>query len=156
MAGIGDRLVVTLGRAILNANDDGVAVFDKSGAPLKTFETGGMLHDAVAVGGKVWVAHSPTGAPGWLDVIDPVALTTTKVNVGNGPYGLTTLGNLLYVMCQYDNTVVVVDTTSGAVVETIPLSGFSPAIVNARELAVSPAKDVYIESDGMISVVLRH
>ena len=75
------------------------------------------------------------------------------------PYQLAIAGTRIYTACQIGSAsgpeVDAIDIASEALVEQIPLSGFSPTITNPRGIAVTPRGDVFLESDGMLSVLVK-
>jgi hypothetical protein len=152
----GGKIFVVQGRVISNSDDDALAVYATTGALLQTLETGGRLHDVVEAGGKIWVALAPgSGAGDALVVVDVATLAHRQVAVGAGPYGLAVHHGHVYAMCQYANQVDVVDAASEQLVDSIPLDGLTPAVVNGRGLAVTEAGDLVVEADGMVALLRR-
>ena len=62
----------------------------------------------------------------------PVPTVLSPVSVGRDPVGVATFGSRVYVANQFDKTVSVIDTGTGAVVSTVPVAGSATGVaVNA-------------------------
>ncbi len=153
LAGIGDLLVITNLKALGNFTDDDIRIQRTDGTLLQTLETGGKLHDAITIEDRVWVAHAPLSAPGDLLVIDPTTGDIEHVATAAGTYGLASSGGLIYVTCTDAARVQTFDTKTHTLVEDVDLAAVAPMVVNARGISAAPNGDIYLESDGMISLL---
>jgi len=110
--------------------------------------------------GRVFASRTPTGATyGEVVAIDTDTLARRAIQVCVKPYQLAVSGTRLYTACQIGTAtgpeVDVIDLPTETVVERIPLSAYTPALVNPRGIAVTPRGDVFLESDGLLSVLIR-
>jgi len=157
LAGVGDRIAVVNGRGITSADDDAVLLYSTTGQLLKTLETSGRLHESIVVGDKIVVARAPSDhAKGELVVIDPSSLSYDAIPTCSGPVGVASNGgSTVFTACQWARRVDEVDIAARTVKSSIDLTTVTPAVTNPRGIAVTPAGDVWIESDGLISAFVR-
>ena len=150
------KLFIIQGRVIFDPDDDAIMVTQPDGTQLQMLETGGALQDIITANGKVWASRAgQNGMPHELLVIDPATYDIQHVTVGAGAFQMASMNGKVYVACTDDNSINVVDASSLTVVAQIPLGGYEPAITKPRGVAVSPAGDVYVESNGQIGVLVE-